>query len=92
VQEVRWGKGGTARAGDCTFFCRKGNENHQLGTGIFVHQRRVSAVKTAELVIDRMSYIMLRCHWCYIIVLNAHAPTEEENDDSKDSYYDKTEL
>jgi len=28
VQEVRWDKGGTARAGDCDFFYRKGNENH----------------------------------------------------------------
>ncbi len=26
VQEVRWDKGGTVRAGDYNFFCRKGNE------------------------------------------------------------------
>ena len=32
VQEVRWDKGGTVRAGDY-FFYGKGNENHQLGTG-----------------------------------------------------------
>jgi len=32
LQEVRWDKGSTVRAGDYNFFCRK--ENHQLGTGV----------------------------------------------------------
>ena len=34
VQEVRWDKGGTARAGDYNFFYGKGDKNHQLGTGV----------------------------------------------------------
>jgi hypothetical protein len=38
------GKGGTVRAGDYKFFYGKGNENHQFGTGFFVHQRTASAV------------------------------------------------
>jgi hypothetical protein len=44
VQEVRWDKGETVRAGDCNFVCEKGNESIQSGTGVFVHHRTVSAV------------------------------------------------
>jgi hypothetical protein len=81
VQGVRWGKGGTARAGDYTFLYGKGNENHQLGTGFFVHQRIVPAAKKVEFVSDRMLYIVLRGCWSNIVVLNMHAPTKEKNDD-----------
>ena len=51
VQEVRWNKEGTVRAGDYNFFYGKGNENHQLGTGFIVHRRLVSTVKRIELAI-----------------------------------------
>jgi hypothetical protein len=47
----------------------------------FANQRIVSAIKRLEFVSDRMSYIALRGRWCNIIVLNAHAPTEEKGDD-----------
>jgi hypothetical protein len=33
VQEVRWDRGGTEPAGECTFFNGKGSQNHELGTG-----------------------------------------------------------
>jgi len=45
VQEVRWDKGGTVRAGDFNFFYGIVNDNAQLETGFFVYHRIVSAVK-----------------------------------------------
>jgi hypothetical protein len=46
VWEVRWDKGGTVRAVEYMCFCGKGNENHQFGTGFFVHYIIVLTGKT----------------------------------------------
>ena len=56
-----------------------------------VNKTLVSAFKGVELVSVRMSYIVLRGRCFNIIVLNAHAPSEEKSDDSRGSFYEKLE-
>jgi hypothetical protein len=55
-----------------------------------VLKRIISAVKMAEF--DGMSYIIHRCRWCHIIVVNVHAPTWDKIDDVKDNFYEEPEC
>ena len=73
VQKVRWEGSGTSESGSHTLFYGKGNANHQLGAGFFVHRRIRSTVRKVEFISDRVSYITLKGRWCDIIVLNVHA-------------------
>jgi hypothetical protein len=57
-----------------------------IGNRIFVLHRIVIAVKRVEFVSDRMSYIVLRGHWCNIVVLSEHAPSKEKSDEPKYSF------
>jgi hypothetical protein len=49
-----------------------------------VPNRIISAVERVEFISDKMSYIILRGHWCDIF-LNVHAPSADKSDDMMDS-------
>jgi hypothetical protein len=66
------------------FFLLKKKVKLSVRSRIFVHQRTVLAVKRVELVSDRIPYIVLIGN--IIVSLNAHAPTEEKRDFSRDSF------
>ena len=62
-----------------------------MGTGFVLRHSIVPAVKRVEFVSDRVSYVVLRCRWCNIVVLNEHASSEEKRNDSKGSFYEEIE-
>jgi hypothetical protein len=42
--------------------------------------------RCVEQISDRLSYVILTCRWCNIIVFNAQAPCEDKGDDVKETF------
>jgi hypothetical protein len=55
VQVVRWEGGGTKPAGEYTFFYRKVNENHELGTGFL-------CIRESYQQLRGLSVLVIGCH------------------------------
>ena len=62
-----------------------------MGTGIFVHHRKVLAFKRVEFVSDRLLYIVRTGRYFNIVILNLHAPSKEKSYNSKDRFCENLE-
>jgi len=63
------------------FFYGKTNDNHQLGTGNFVHHRLETAFKKVEIVVDRIPYTIMRRNWCNVIFFHLNGTSDEKSND-----------
>jgi hypothetical protein len=59
IQEIRWKRVDTERVGKYTFFYLKWNDNHELGSGYFIHKKIITEVKRIKFVSDRILYEIL---------------------------------
>jgi hypothetical protein len=75
VQEVRWEGGGIKPVREYKFFYRKGHKNKELGTGLLVYKRIISAVKRVEFVSDRVLMAQQRIK----LMMRRTAPTRNWN-------------
>ena len=61
-----------------------------INYGLAFFLRRIrSVVKKVEFISDRVFCITLKGRWCDVIVVNTHAPTEDKDDDIKDSFHEE---
>ncbi|KAJ4444090.1 hypothetical protein ANN_05879 [Periplaneta americana] len=70
VQEVRLDGNSISQIGDYLLHYGEGNDNHQLGTGFFIHKRIKSAVKKVDIISDRLSYLVLKGRWTFALIFN----------------------
>jgi exonuclease III len=89
IQEVSWPNEDSLRSGKFTFFYGGAGDTRNLGTGFFVHESILSAVKDLRFVNNRISYIVLRSAWYDIVFLNVHGPTEDKDNDVKNGFYEE---
>jgi hypothetical protein len=73
------------------FYVKKRNISHELDTRFFVHKRIISAVNRVEFLSDRITNIILGGRWCHMIILNVHAPIEDNILDMNGSFYNEVE-
>jgi hypothetical protein len=60
---------------------------HVFGVGFYVNSRFLSNILHFEPVNDRLCWIRVRGKFRNYSIINAHAPTEDKDDEEKDKFY-----
>ncbi|KAI5737941.1 hypothetical protein M8J77_000982 [Diaphorina citri] len=87
IQETRWIGTGNIDKGDYKFIYG-GTDKHTFGTGFLIKKRFQNSIQDVKFINDRISYLIIRGNFKPIFILNAHAPTEDKDQETKDEFYE----
>lgn len=94
IQEVRWDGEGIRRMKNCDIYygeCRKEQSQRLFGCGFVIRGGLRQEVMGFRNVSERLVTIRIRAKFKNISLICAHAPTEEKDDGTKESFYDLLE-
>uniref|UniRef100_A0A8D8Q0R7 Craniofacial development protein 2 n=1 Tax=Cacopsylla melanoneura TaxID=428564 RepID=A0A8D8Q0R7_9HEMI len=87
IQETRWAGNGDVNKNGYKFIYG-GTDKHELGTGFLIKTNFENEIKDVKFITNRISYIILKGKYKSICLLNAHAPTEDKDQDTKAEFYE----
>ena len=89
IQEMRWTGQGCVKKPTCDIYYSCHAEKHEFGVGFVVGKRLRHLVSRFTPVNERLATIRIKAKFHYISLICAHAPTDEKDDETKESFYER---
>jgi len=88
LQEIRWkGQGQINKDKYNLYYSCNKSQTGQLGTGFLGKKEIVKNILGFEPINERISKLRLKGKYHNITIINIHAPTEEKDEETKESFY-----
>ncbi|XP_025407911.1 craniofacial development protein 2-like [Sipha flava] len=91
IQETRWPGSGNHKTEKATLFY-SGGLGHIRGVDFLVSDRILNNIKRFEPINDRLCLLKIQAKWFNIILINCYAPTEDEDEKTKNDFYKQLEA
>lgn len=88
LQEIRWPNSGFLEQRNYSLY-HSAATNGMLGTGFLISNRLRNNIIDFKPISDRMSMIRLKGQFYNITIINVHAPSEDKDDNTKNTFYNK---
>jgi len=86
LQEMRLEDAGTTKISQTTIINVRSKRGHKLGTGFAIHDSILHIVTEFKDLSPRISTLTLKDNDIHITLINAHAPTEEKDEEEKEEF------